>query len=185
VKELTNIATFMAVFLAGLEIVLLLFKESISRVPQAQGIEKQIMEARAETIKARELTQIRQAELTAAKTRKEAAATALRQATHDVADAPAAREIFIHEVGEPGILPIFRASLRRTLSDKPEPNQVLFWSYENFVDVWATNPDAAERVASRLFAAKAGYELGRFRQLEKQPEKQADKAPATSEEAAA
>ncbi len=164
---LGNVVTVLAMFLAGLEVVLQVFKESISRVPQAQGIEKQILEAKAETLKARELTQIRQAELAAVKTRSEAAKAALQQANHDIADAPKAREIFIHEVGEPGILPIFRASLRRNLSDKPEPNQVLFWSYENFVDVWATNPDAAERVASRLFSAKAGYELGAFRQIEK------------------
>ena len=63
----------------------------------------------------------------------------------------------------PGILPKLRAPLSRTFSGTPEPNQALLWSYENFVDVWASNPAAAEKVASRLFTAKAGYEIGEFK----------------------
>lgn len=159
----------LGMLLAGLEVILVVFKEPLSRARQAQNIEKQIADAKAETMKAREQTHIRQAELTAARTRADAAKAALKLAKDDIADAPKAREILIHEVGEPGILPIFRAQLRKTLPPAAEPNQGLFWSRENFVDVWATNPEAAEKVASRLFASKAGYELGTFRPLEKSP----------------
>lgn len=164
--DLGNIVLALAGLLAGLEIALFVFKEPLLRAPQARDLERQIESAKVEAVRARDLTQIRQAESNAARTRNEAALAALRQASRDLAAAQTPREMLVHRAGEAGPLPLFRAPLRKTLPPTPEENQALLWSYDNAVDVWAANPAAAQKIAARVFAAKAGYEFGEFKRVD-------------------
>lgn len=146
----------------GLEAVLYLLRGSLLRLHQTERLERQAREAQDELRQAQERSAARQAELTAARNEAEAALATLRKASRDLADSQRPREVLVHRLGDPAAGMQFRAVLRKTLPDTPEENQTMLWSYENFVDVWASSPVRAEEIAARHFAAKAGYSFGAF-----------------------
>lgn len=152
----------LAAMAIGLEVVLYVLRGSLLRVHQTDRLERQAKDAQAELQQAKERSAARQAELTAERDEAEAALAALRKASRDLADSQRPREVLIHRLGDPGAGTLFRAVLRKTLPDTPEENQTLFWSYENFIDVWASSPVRAEEIAARHFAAQAGYVVGAF-----------------------
>ena len=68
----------------------------------------------------------------------------------------------IHTLGEHGAGTRFRAPLAKQLPEKPEPSQELVWACKNFVDVWASDMEAAREIAVRQFPAKRHYQVGEF-----------------------
>lgn len=152
----------LAAMAVGLEVVLYVLRGSLLRIHQTERLERQAKDAQTELQQLKERSAARQAELTTVRDQAETALAMMRKASRDLADSQRPREVLIHRLGEPGAGTLFRAALRKTLPDTPEENQTLFWSYENFVDVWASSPVRAEEIAARHFAAKAGYSVGAF-----------------------
>jgi hypothetical protein len=160
-----DILLALAALIAAFEVVLFVFRGILLRANQTERLERQAREAQDELRQVQERSKERQAELAAARDEAETALAALRQASRELADAQRPREVLVHRLGDPVDGTLFRAALRKTLPDTPEENQTLFWSYENFVDVWASNARRAHDIAARHFAAKAGYVLGQFEEL--------------------
>lgn len=152
----------LAAIVIGLEVILYVMRGNLLRAHQTEKLERQAKEAQDELRLAKERSAARQAELTTARDEAEAALASLRKASRDLADSQRPREVLVHRLGDPAAGTLFRAVLRKTLPDTPEENQTLFWSYENFVYVWASSPLRAEEIAVRHFAPKAGYSVGAF-----------------------
>lgn len=157
-----DILLALAGVIAAFEAVLFTFRGVLLRAPQTEKLERQAREAQDELRQIAEKTRERQAELNAAQEKAEAALALLRQASRERADSQRPREVLVHKLGDPADGTLFRATLHKTLPDNPEDNQVLFWSFANFVDVWATGPAQAAAIAARHFHEKAGYVVGAF-----------------------
>lgn len=56
----------------------------------------------------------------------------------------------------------FRAQVTKALPDKPDPNQVLLWSKETYVEVWTATEEKARQLAWEQFPAQQGYALAPF-----------------------
>jgi cell division protein FtsB len=159
----TDILLALMGLIAGLEVALYVFRGVLFRAHQAEKLERQIKEAQDELRQIQDKTHERQAEANAARDGADKALALLRQASRELADSQRPREVLVHRLGEPGPgMPLFRASLHKMLPETPEENQRLVWSYESYVDVWATNPRFAYEIAARHFTAKAGYTVGSF-----------------------
>src|SRR5258708_8078834 len=56
----------------------------------------------------------------------------------------------------------FRAPVTKILPEKPDPNQTLLWSKENFVEIWATTEEKARSFAPEPFSPTHTYTVGPF-----------------------
>ncbi len=71
--------------------------------------------------------------------------------------------VMVYRIGpEVGTGYRFRAQVTKALADKPDPNQVLLWSKETYVEVWTATEEKARQLAWEQFPAKQGYALGPF-----------------------
>lgn len=175
--NLSDIVVAMLMLLAGLEVVLFIFKGTLLHVGQAQGLERQIEDLKVELKAAQERCREREPELAAAVKKSEEALAALRRASTELAESQQPRDVLVHKIGEPPGLQ-FRGAVSKTLPADAEESQVLLWSYRHLVDVWAANPDEAVALASRSFSDQAGYVLSAFQPLDTRPAPRPDEAEA-------
>lgn len=167
-NELADIIPGMLAMLAGIEVLLMVFKATLLRAGQAQSLESQIEELKEEFKTAQERNREREIELKAANVVTADAQAALRRASTELAESQQSRDVLVHRLGEPpGEL--YRASLTKTLPSPSEENQVLIWSCPHLVEVWAIEPEHALELATRNFTEKAGYALGPFQVLASTP----------------
>lgn len=158
--DAADIILALSVMTIGLEVLLFVFKGPLLRVAEAQVLQRRIDAAQAEVTQAREQIAMRQAEKTTADAELAKARAALKQAEEDLAAGRRPRELLLHRIGGPGGGTLFRASLTKVLPAKAEPNQMLLWSRDNVIELQASDPATAQKIAARAFAAKAGYALG-------------------------
>jgi hypothetical protein len=174
--DLSNVVMGLLAVLAGLEILLFVFRGALLQIGQSRGLERQLAELEKERADAKERNQERDRELAAATDRVHEAQASLRRAGTLAAEAQQARDVLVHRLGEPPG-PKFRATLAKTLGTSPDPNQLLIWSYPHFVEVWAPDPAAALEIALHSFTDRAGYTLGPFQPLDDRPAVESAAAP--------
>ena len=160
-SDLSNVVMGLLTVMAGLEVLLFVFRGSLLQVGQMRGIEREIAKLGEERVEAAERNEDRERELKVATDRVHEAQAALRRAGTESAESEQARDVLVHRLGEPPG-PRYRATLTKTLGTPPDPNQLLIWSYPHFVDVWAPDPEGALELALHSFTDRAGYTLGPF-----------------------
>jgi len=164
--DATDILLALSVMTIGLEVLLFVFKGPLLRAAQAQALQGRINAVQADLSKAKEQVAGRQAELTTAEGDLAKARAALTLAEEELAAGRRPRELMVHRIGGPSAPVLFRATVSKVLPAKPEPNQALLWSYNNVIELQANDAAAAQKLASRAFAAKAGYALGELRRVD-------------------
>lgn len=164
--DATDILLALSVMTIGLEVLLFVFRGPLLRAAQAQVLQGRIDATQAEVAQAKEQVAARQSELTTAEADVAKARAALKLAEEELAAGRRPRELMVHRIGGPAAPTLFRATISKVLPATPEPNQALLWSYENVVELHAGDAASAQKVASRAFAAKAGYALGTFRRVD-------------------
>lgn len=160
-SDLSNVVLGLLTVMAGLEVLLFVFRGSLLQLGQSRGIEQKIAELEKERVETLERNQEREKELTAATNRAHQAQADLRRAGTASAESEQARDVLVHRIGDMSG-PKFRATVTKTLGTPPDPNQLLVWSYPHFVDVWAPDPEGALELALHSFTDRAGYTLGPF-----------------------
>lgn len=175
-SDLSNVVMGLLTVMAGLEVLLFVFRGSLLQVGQMRGIEREIAKLGEERVEAAERNEDRERELKVATDRVHEAQAALRRAGTESAESEQARDVLVHRLGEPPGQR-YRATLTKTLGTPPDPNQLLIWSYPHFVDVWAPDPEGALEVALHSFTDRAGYTLSPFQPLDDRLAPEPDASP--------
>ncbi len=155
----------LSVMAIGLEVLFFVSRGALLRASQAQLLQGRINAVQAEVTQTREQVASRQAELATAQTDLAQARATLKQAEEDLAAGRKPREVLVHRIAGPSNGTLFRATVSKVLPATPEPHQALIWSYENVIELQATDAAAAQKTASRAFAATAGYVLGELQRV--------------------
>lgn len=92
----------------------------------------------------------------------EAARKAVHEVEEQITRGIEVPPVLVHTAGQPGRGKRFRATLSKELPATPDPVQQLIWEKPNFIDVWASDADAAHDAVAGQYKTPNGYQLGAF-----------------------
>ncbi|MBV8536575.1 MAG: hypothetical protein JO128_13340 [Alphaproteobacteria bacterium] len=146
----------------AVELFLVLGKDYLLDTRRRASLEASLRQSYVDLQEARKRIEVERAGLIAAIEEADRQRAALSEADDAFARSQKTMPNLIHTLGERNSGIRFRAPLAKELPATPEPSQKLMWSCRNFVDVWASDLQAARQIAEKQFQAKQDYEFGDF-----------------------
>lgn len=163
------IAGALFAFAVALELFLLLGKDALLKTRRRDALEASLRQTYTDLKEARQRIEARRTALLAAVDDAERQRGELAEADKAFARSQKTSPTLVHSVGEHGTGVRFRAAISKHLEATAEPSLKLIWGCQNFVDVWASDIDAARAVAAAQLPAKHGYVVGELAAMPEGP----------------
>jgi septal ring factor EnvC (AmiA/AmiB activator) len=154
----------------ALELFLFIGKDAVLKSRRREGLEESLRQAHADLKEARQRIEARRAALLAAVDAADRQRTELAETDKAFARSQKTSPTLVHTIGEPGTGIRFRATISKRLAPAAEPSLKLIWDCQNYIDVWASEIEAAKNLAAAQFPSKHDYSIGEFAAMpESQP----------------
>ncbi|HTY66807.1 MAG TPA: hypothetical protein VMH36_09155 [Alphaproteobacteria bacterium] len=160
-----------ALFIVAVAVELFLFlgKDYLLDTRRRAALEASLRQSYIDLQEAKRRIEVERAGLIAAIDEADRQRAALSEADAAFARSQKIMPDLIHTLGERNSGIRFRAPLTKQLPATPEASQKLMWSCRNFLDVWASDANAARQTAEKQFQAKQDYEIGEFAAMPSAP----------------
>ncbi len=146
----------------AVELFLYLGKDYLLDTRRRAALEASLRQSYLDLQEAKRRIEVERAGLIAALDEADRQRAALSEADAAFARSQKIMPDLIHTLGERNSGIRFRAPLSKQLPATPEASQKLIWSCRNFLDVWASDANAARLAAEKQFQAKQDYDVGEF-----------------------
>lgn len=150
------------VLAVALEVFLFVGKDYLLKTRRRSALEASLRQTYADLTEAKKRVDGKRAALLAVVDEVERQRAQLAEVDKAFANSQKQTPTLTYALGETGAGTRFRAEISKELSADAEAAQKLAWSCKNFVDVWASDVETAQRLAASQFPGKHGYAISEF-----------------------